>query len=110
MASGCRSEIEPYSEHMRRLAGSMFVPMIDVRTNTINRTRFQNKLAPAHGIMMADSGNLIVKLPLPVEMGPHSASVRMPDIATIDNVRNQPIHFDRPEPGDHSVLMKQFHR
>src|SRR3984893_16112348 len=110
MASGYRSEIEPDSEDMRRFAGSMFVPMIDVRTNTVNRTRFHNKLAPAHGIMMADSGDLIVKLPMPVEMGPHSAPVRVPDIATINNVRNQSVHFDRPEPGDHSVLMKQFHR
>jgi hypothetical protein len=109
MASGYRSEIEPDTEDMRRFAGSMFVPMIDVRTNTVNRTRFQNKLAPAHGIMMAESGHLVVKLPMPVEMGPYSAPVRVPDIAAIDNVRNQPIHFGGPEPRDHSVLVKQFH-
>ena len=50
--------------------------------------------------MMADSGHLIVQLPMPVEMGPYSAPVRVPDIAAIDNVRNQPIHFGGPEPRD----------
>ncbi|SRR5260221_537221 len=106
MASGHCGEIEPDSKDVSWFAGSMFVPMIDVRTNTVNRTRFQNKLAPAHGIMVADSGNLIVKLPMPMEMRVNAAAIGVPGFAAINDVRDQSIHFDGPEPRDHSVLVK----
>jgi len=88
MTSGYGGQIEPYKQGVRWLSGNMLVPVIDIRTDTVNRTWLQNKLSPSHRVVIGFPRNLIVKLPMPVEMRSDAASVTVLSIAAINNFRN----------------------
>ena len=88
MTSRYGGQIEPDKQGVHWLSGNMLVPMIDFRTNTANRTWLQNKLSTTHRVMLGLSCNLIVKLPMPVEMRSDTAPVTVLSIAAINNLRN----------------------
>src|SRR6266446_5906741 len=88
MTSRYGGQIEPDKQGMHWLSGNMLVPMIDVRTNAVNRAWLQYKLSTIHRVMLGLSCNLIVKLPMLVEMRSDTASVTVLSIAAINNLRN----------------------
>jgi hypothetical protein len=83
---GCQIESDKQSVHWP--SGNMLVPMIDIRANTVNRAWLQNKLSTIHRVMLGLSCNLIVKLPMPVELRSDTASATVLSIAAINNLRN----------------------
>src|SRR5258707_13849055 len=68
MTSRYSGQIEPDKQGVHWLSGNMLVPMIDIRTDTVNRTWLQNKLSPSHRVMIGFPRNLIFKLPMPVDV------------------------------------------
>jgi hypothetical protein len=88
MTSRYGGQIESDKQGVNWLSGNMLVPMIDIRPNTIKRTCLQNKLSTAYRVMLGFSCNLIVKLPMPVEMRSDAASVPVLSIAAINNLGN----------------------
>jgi hypothetical protein len=106
MASADRIQIEADKKQMNGFFGNVLVPMVDIRGNTVNRTGLQNKFMARHRVMIGCASGLITKLPVPVEMRTHMATLGMSGFPTIDDVRNYPVHFGCPETRDHSVLVK----
>jgi len=84
--------------------------MIDVADHTVNRSRFSKITRSRPWNNDGRSSSLVVTRPLPVEMGPYSAPVRVPGYrCQSTNFRNSADPFGGPEPQSQFRFLKQFH-